>query len=131
MLFETLSHPQIFWYLALIGFLSGLFFDFSAYIVFLCKKNKVVKIVFDFFSTVAVFFIFYIAVSKIDYGSIRFYHLLAFLSFFTIQRITLGKIIAKLFDWCYNIFIRALQKISKRKSHTTKDDKTTKSNFNI
>lgn len=131
MLFETLSQTQIFWNLALIGFVSGFIFDLSTYVVFLCKKNKIVKILFDFFATILVFLCFYFIVSKIDYGTIRLYHLFAFFAFFAIQRISLGKIIAKFFDWCYNIFIKTLQKILKREKHSTKDDKTTKSKLSV
>ncbi len=130
MLFETLSQPQIFWFLALIGFLSGFIFDISGYIVFLCKKNKIVKIILDFLASLTTFFVFYLAVSKIDFGAVRAYHLLAFLSSFSTQRISLGNIIAKLFDWCYNLFTKIIQKIFKRQP-LTKDDETTKPDNSI
>lgn len=121
MLFETLSQPHIFLSLALIGFVSGFVFDISGYIVFLCKKNNVVKIVLDFLASLATFAIFYFAVSYLEYGNIRFYHLLSFVSSFSAQRITLGNIIAKFFDLCYNQFTKLMQRLLKR-THKTKED---------
>lgn len=128
MLFETLSQPQIFWTLALFGFLSGFVFDVSAYIVFLCKKNKIIKTIFDFFASICVFCIFYLIVLKIDYGAVRIYHILTYFLSVLLQRICLGNIIANFFDWCYNIFINIIKKKLKRQKYLTKDDKTTKSN---
>lgn len=113
MLFETLLQPQIFLFLALWGFVCGFLYDISAYIIFLCKNNKIVRIVFDFICTMCVFLIFYYCVLRIDYGDLRFYHGLTFGLFLILQRITLGKLIAKVFDRCYTLFIKVCEKISR------------------
>lgn len=113
MLFETLSQPKIFAILALTGFLAGFVFDISNYIVWLCKKNKIVQIITDFLATVACCIIFFVVVLQIDYGNVRLYQIISYLTTFLTQRFTLGKLIAKFFDWCYNHFTRLMQKLLK------------------
>lgn len=113
MLFETLFQPKIFFFLMLIGFASGFVYDICLYIVFLCKNNKIVKIIFDFLGTTIIIAIFYLSVVMLDYGDFRIYHFLTFTTFLLLQRYTLGKLIAKLLDKCYNVFIKIFEKISK------------------
>lgn len=125
MLFETLSQPQIFLYLTLVGFMSGFVFDVCSYIVFLCNNNKVVKAIAEFFASLTTFLLFYFAVLKVDFGAVRAYHMLAFFSSFSVQRISLGNIIAKFFDWCYNLFVNTINKIFKRQIKNTEDETNT------
>lgn len=106
MLYESLSQPLICVCVLVIGFASGFVFDISNYIIFLCKNNKITKIVFDFAATICVFAIFFVTIFKLDYGNIRFYHVLIFFVFLVLQRITLGKLIAKFIQVCYNHFIK-------------------------
>ena len=113
MLYETLSQPKIFLFLALIGFASGFLYDVSSYIIFLCNKNKVVKIVFNFLATICTFVVFYIAVLVLDYGELRFFHFVTFWLFLSIQRITLGNIIANFIDKCYTFLTKLIQKMLK------------------
>lgn len=113
MLFETLFQPKIFFFLMLIGFASGFVFDVCGYFVFLCKNNKIVKIIFDFFGATIIFAIFYASVLMLDYGDFRLYHFLTFATFLLLQRYTLGKLIAKLLDTCYNAFVKIFEKLSK------------------
>jgi uncharacterized protein YacL len=128
MLFETLSQPKIFAFLAMAGFLTGFVFDVSNYILWLCKKNKIVQIATDFLATMISFVIFYLVVLKLNYGSVRLYQIFAFVITFIIQRITLGKIIANFFDWCYNLFTKILQKLLKglqKKKHEKHNNQPT------
>lgn len=113
MLFETASQPLVFALLLLTGFLCGFLYDLAGYIVFLCKKNKIVQIVFDFVSSILIFAIFYLAVLNWDFGEFRLYHYFAFFSGLIFQRYTLGKFIAKLLDKCYNLFVKLTQKMVK------------------
>ena len=90
-LFETLSQPYIILVVIMSGFLSGLFFDISYIISFLCNDNKIVKNILEFISVVCVFVF------------------------------TLGKLIAKTRNWCYHIFRKFSQrmlKICKRKRNS-------------
>lgn len=123
MLFETLSQPRVFALLFAIGFLSGFVFDATNYIVFLCNKNKTAKIVFDFFATLICFAVFFLATLKFDYGNIRLFHIFAFVLPLALQRKTLGNVIAKLFDWCYNLFKSILQKTLKGLRKKKDDEK--------
>lgn len=113
MLYETVFQTKIFFFMLLIGFGCGFIYDVCFYIVFLCKNNKIVRVVFDFLGTLIIFAIFYFAVLKLDYGDFRAYHFFVFTAFLLLQRYTLGKIIAKLLDKCYNIFIKLFEKIAK------------------
>jgi len=113
MLFETLFQPKIFFFLMLIGFASGFVYDICLYIVFLCKNNKIVKIIFDFLGTTIIIATFYFSVLYLDYGDFRAYHFLTFIIFLLLQRYTLGKLIAKLLDKCYNVFVKLFEMISK------------------
>ncbi len=120
MLFESLSQPKIFILLFLYGLCSGLIFDFCEFIVFLCNKNKIIKIIFEFFATSISIFIFFIVILKLDYGDLRFYHICSFWGALIIQRITIGKLFEKVFDWCYNSFVKyvnlLIKKLNKRNS---------------
>lgn len=111
MLYETLNQPIICLLLILIGFLSGFVYDISNYIVFLCKNNSVVKIIFDFLATICIFSIFYVSILNLDYGRLRLYHFLIFFIFLILERISLGKLIAKLIDICYNLLTKMFNKI--------------------
>ncbi|MGI5841995.1 MAG: spore cortex biosynthesis protein YabQ [Christensenellales bacterium] len=113
MLYETMSQPKIFLFLTLWGFASGFLYDISSYIIFLCNKNKIVKIVFNFLATICAFIVFHIAVLKLDYGELRFFHFVSFWLFLTFQRITLGNIIANFIDKCYTFFTKQIQKLLK------------------
>lgn len=122
MLYQTLNQPLICLFLLLLGFASGLIFDVSNYIVFLCKNNNITKIIFDFFATVAVSTIFFLAVYFLDYGQIRLFHFVVFFGFLILQRITLGKLIAKFIQVCYNCFVKFFkfvgEKLCKPKNKT-------------
>lgn len=124
MLYETLNQPIICIILIMVGFLSGFIYDLSNYIIFLCNNNKVIKHFFDFLATILAFLIFYFTILKIDFGNVRFYHVIIFLIFLILQRITLGKLIAKTIQICYNYIVKLFKllrriTIDRRKKHTT------------
>lgn len=122
MLYQTTTQPLLCFYLLLLGFASGLVFDVSNYIVFLCKNNRVTKIVFDFLATITVCAVLFGFVFLFDYGQMRVYHLLIFFTFLILQRITLGKLIAKFIQVCYNNLTKFFKfvgdKLCKRKNKT-------------
>lgn len=103
-LFETLNQPYIFMWLILSGFLCGILFDIAYIISFLCNNNKIAKNILQAVATVLCFFVLFIINLKINYGQIRIYVFAVFFICLFIERITLGKIIAKTRDWCYNVF---------------------------
>ncbi len=123
MLFETLNQPKVFLALACAGFLAGFFFDASNYITWLFNKSKIVQTVTDFFATVMSFAVFFLTVLFLDYGKVRLYHITIFVLMFFLQRITLGKLIAKFLNWCYNQFTKSMQKLLKRLQKKKKNGK--------
>ena len=112
-LYETLNQPTILLYLILFGFLSGLLFDLAHIISFLCNKNKIITNILLFFATVVSFFILYVINSKINYGQFRLYIYIVFFLFVFLERISLGKSIAKTQSWCYNTFEKVVRLIKK------------------
>lgn len=115
-LFETLNQPYILVWLIFSGFLCGLFFDFSQTITFLCNNNKVVKIVFDAFATLSSFFVLFFVNLNLNYGQFRVYVVFVFLLFLFLERISVGKLIAKTNSWCYNLFKKFTNYITKEKN---------------
>ena len=102
MLYETLSQPKVFIFLFLIGFLCGFIFDFFTLFNFFCNKNKITRQLFIFLGTILSFIIFTESNLCINYGDMRFFPFFAFFGAMILQRISLGKILAKFMDKCYN-----------------------------
>lgn len=110
-LYETLNQPIILLYLIILGFLSGLFFDFAYIISFLCNKNKLITNILLFFSTLLSFFTLFMLNLKINYGQFRVFIFIVFFLFLFLERISLGKVIAKTQIWCYTTFTKVVNKI--------------------
>ena len=125
-LFETANQPLVLFCCILSGFLSGLIFDLGGLLCFLCKKNKIVQIICDLFSTLLCFFVAFCICYKLNFGQFRLYIPLIFFTFVYLERITLGKLVAKAYLKCYNVFEKTTQKILKviqknKKNGTTKE----------
>lgn len=118
-LFETQSQPVIFLLILLVGFVSGFVFDISKYIVFLCNKNKVVQAVLDVVSLSAIAVVYFLSQLFLNYGQFRFYLLMCFVAAILFQRVTVGKIIAKVCLKCYNALAAVIRK---RKSNKTNEN---------
>ena len=106
MLYETLSQPLIVLYLFLGGFICGIFFDFANMILVGSKREKISYKIFrnilDCICVFLAFVIFYIIVLQTAYGEVRFYQIIIFALAVILERITIGKFVAKLLNWCYN-----------------------------
>ena len=112
-LFETLSQPYILLWLICAGFCSGILFDFTTTICFLCNNNKIVNLIFNCISTILSFFILFIVNLHVNYGQFRIYIFAVFFLFLLLERVTIGKFVAKALKWCYNSFVRVIGKIIK------------------
>ena len=112
-LFETLNQGTILLYCVIFGFLSGIIFDIAGILFFLCKNNKVVRFFSDLFATIICFCIVFLITYKLNFGIFRVYILAIFLLFAFLERITLGKLVAKTYTWCYNVFVKFSRKITK------------------
>ena len=120
-LFETLNQPYVLLWLMVGGYLSGLFFDLNYLITFLCNNNKIVKNILDTLSTVASFVMLYFINLSTNYGQFRVYVIAMFVFSLLLERITLGKIIAKTKNACYNAFVKITKKITKVKKDDAKE----------
>ena len=114
-LFETLNQPTILLYLIVGGFLCGFFFDVVNYISFLCNNNKVVKNIFQFLATVFSGIVLLYINTKTNFGQLRIYVFVVFILFLILERITLGKLIAKSMNVCYTLFRKVINKLFKIK----------------
>ena len=115
-LFETLNQPKILVCIIFCGFFCGLFFDVCNLIVFLCNNNKITKNIFQCISTILCFFVLFFVNSKINYGQMRLYILVFFVLSIFLERISVGKIIAKTYNWCYTQFEKVINTLTKVKN---------------
>ena len=125
-LFETANQPMIFFCCVLYGFLSGIIFDVSNLFCFLCKKNVIVQIFCDIISTLLCFAVVFFICYNQNFGQFRLYIPLVFFTFVYFERMSLGKLVAKGYARCYNIFEKLTKKVSKvlnknKQNGTTKE----------
>lgn len=123
MLYETLNHPRLFVIFVLAGFMCGFVFDVGNYVKFLFANKKIPSIFIDFIQTSISLFVAFFTNLFYNYGTIRFFPIIIFMIAFSLERLTLGKLIAKFYYSCYN----ALKRLS-RKLWRHKNDKTDKTN---
>ena len=112
-LFETLNQPHIMFWLALGGFVSGFVFDICYLIAFLCNNNKITKNILQCIATVICFLVLFLINLKTNFGQFRVYIFVVFFLSLFLQRITLGKIIAKTQNICYNTFKKFTKALTK------------------
>ena len=111
MLYETLSHPKLLVIFLLTGFVCGLVFDIGNFIKFLFCNKKTTSVILDFCQTALSILIAFLINLKLNYGEIIFFPVLIVLVSFIIERLTLGKIIAKFIFSCYNVIIKLNKKL--------------------
>lgn len=122
MLYETLSQPKLLLFFLLTGFISGFIFDIGNFIKFLFSNKKISNIILDFIETFLVLFFIFNINLKINYGVIRFFPIFIITFIFWLERITIGKIVAKTYLKCYSLLIKFTKYIWR------KNDKTKKNN---
>ncbi len=122
LLYETLSQPIIALIIFLIGFGSGFIADISNYLYFLFNNNKYFRIIIDIITSIICFVIFFISIINLNYGEFRLYLLMLFIIGFLLQRFTIGKIIAKISNWCYNKFKKIISFFNYGKNKQTKEE---------
>ncbi len=104
LLYETLSQPLIFLIVLAIGFGCGFLFDARNLVCFLCNKNKVVGILLDVLIGLSLGAVLLLSVLAFNYGELRLYLILSFLFGIFLQRISVGRMIAKLSKRWYTFF---------------------------
>jgi len=111
MLYETLSQIQLSLIFLGLGLLGGLIFDVGIFIKFLFANKKIPSIILDFIETVLCLLLVFIFNVKTNYGVIRLFPYLLFMLSFSLERITIGKIIAKIYFKCYNLITKLNSKL--------------------
>lgn len=123
MLYQTLQQPRLLLYFLIIGFVGGLIFDIGNFIKFLFSNKKIPCIILDFIQTSICLLLIFFFNLKLNYGIIRLFPFVCFMFSFIIERYTLGKLIAKIYLSCYNLFIKINKKIWRNKNaKTNKND---------
>ena len=124
MLYQTLSHPKLLAIFIIVGIFCGLIFDVGNFIKFLFSYKKFPGIIIDFIQTSICLFFIFIVNLYFNYGEVRFFIICITLISFTLERLILGKLIAKLYNSCYNKLINLKNKIWGK----IKDGKANKNN---
>lgn len=119
MLYATLNQPYLLLIFLLIGFASGLVFDIGNFIKFLCANKKIPSIILDVFETSICLVILFFSNLKYNLGQIRLFPLLVFFIFFSLERLTLGKMVAKIYLSCYNLFDKFKKRMFKKNTNET------------
>lgn len=114
MLYQTLFQPYLLVVYLLAGFLGGLVFDFGNFIKFLFANKKIPSIVIDFIQTIICIFLLFFVNLSFNYGTFRLFVIILFLFAFSLERFSLGKIIAKFYLLCYTFINKILQKVAKK-----------------
>lgn len=111
MLYETLAQPMILFFVVVVGFLCGVVFDIRKFLAkYLCENNKWANLVLDFLATLVVGAIFFLLILKINYGEIRLWQILFFVASLMLERVSVGKLVAKGLSLCYNFFSKKFKK---------------------
>lgn len=124
MLSETLNQPKLLIIFLILGIIGGLIFDVGNFIKFLFANKKVPSVILDFIQTTICLSLIFIVNVKFNYGDLRLFPVICFLLSFTIERFTIGKLIAKIYLTCYN-FLTKLNKRIWRKKKDAKANKNT------
>jgi len=113
MLYETLSQPKIFLLLLIFGFLSAFLFDVSKLLNYFFNQNKITKQILLFISTFLCFVIFTECNLWLNFGDVRLFAFMGFFLGMILQRISVGKLLAKIMDKCYNFLIKLTKRITR------------------
>ena len=119
MLYETLNQPFLLLSFFLLGALGGVIFDVGNFVKFLCLNKKFACIFFDIIETCCCLYLIFIFNLKLNYGVLRLFPAIIFMTSFSLERLTIGKIVAKFYICCYNL----LEKLKKRKPNTNETNK--------
>lgn len=120
LLYETLSQPLIFLIILAIGFGCGFLLDARNLVYFLCNKNKVVGILLDVLIGLGLGAVLLLSVLAFNYGELRLYLILSFLFGIFLQRISVGRMIAKLSKRWYTFFKGIVSRLNGKQKKSKK-----------
>lgn len=104
-----------FFVLATAGIMSGFIYEIGSAINHIFKNRIYIKTVVDFFASVSMGAIFFIAELRYLNFNHMWVGLACFIFGLCIERISLGFLLAKSFNGIYNVAIRLMQKVKKTK----------------
>jgi hypothetical protein len=110
MLYETLKQGIIVLTAIYFGVLGGVLYELKAIIAKPFKK-RAINIILDVVFCFLLALIFLLTVHFTNYGEIRLYILLSFFLGFILERISIARVLAKVFYFLYNVFVRLIKKI--------------------
>lgn len=122
MLNQTLNQPHLLLIFVLLGIIGGVVFDIGNFIKFLFSNKKVASAVLDVIQTAICLLLIYIVNVKFNFGEIRLFPFVCFLCSFSLERFTVGKLIAKIYLSCYNFFVKLVKKLWSRKKCKSKQN---------
>ena len=111
MLYETLKQSYIFFGMLYFGLLAGVLYEVKLLIEQVLNK-KIFQITLDILFCIIFGLIFIYATSFTNYGEIRLFIILSYLIGFFIVRISVGSVLAKVFNFLYNNIIKLIKKIN-------------------
>lgn len=111
MLNETLNQPYLLLTFLIVGLIGGLIFDIGNFIKFLCSNKKIPSVCIDIVQTSLCLTLILFTNLYFNYGLIRLFPIVCFLTSFSVERFTLGKLIAKIYNACYNGLTKLKEKI--------------------
>ena len=117
MLYEALSQPMIFLWLAIGGFVSGFLFDLKN-ILAAFFKNKFFSQILIFFAVLSAFSLCFLLNLKTNYGELRIFPIFAFALALGIERFFAQNFLAKPSIKCYN---KLKEKLNERRARKTKN----------
>ena len=117
MLYQTLNHPKLLIVFLILGLVGGLVFDVGNFIKFLFANKKVPSIILDIIQTFICLALIFVTNVKLNYGIIRLFPFVIFMTAFSIERYTISKLIAKIYLSCYNLIIKLNKRSWRRKKN--------------
>lgn len=111
MLYETLKQSIIVLTAIYFGVLGGVLYELKA-IIAKPFKTKTIHIGLDIIFCFLLALLFLFTVHFTNYGEIRLFILLSFFLGFMLERISIARVLAKVFYFLYNVFVRLIKKIN-------------------
>ena len=115
MLFETLLQGKIFLCTLYFGLVCGISLTAKNVVDKMFKQNKIIVIATDivFFAIATILFL--ICINLFNFGEFRLYELIGFALGVWLEQISLNKIVEKIFNMIYNVFVKLIKKLKQIK----------------
>ena len=115
MLFETLLQGKIFLCTLYFGLVCGILLTIKKIVDRSLKNKKVIVIITDVLSFVLSTVLFLICINLFNFGEIRLYEVVGFVTGIILQQISLDKLVEKFLQMLYNIIVKLFAKLKKSK----------------